>query len=339
MKVSLKYIYEIRDRDGNPRAYFRRNGLNVRLYPDAPDFADAYKKARTDSDKPVKVESALAYPKGTFGALTHAYESSGLFKQQAKATKRELGYMLRRLNKAHALKAVADLTRADILGWQDELADRPGTANNMLRAMKLLLNFAVDRGLRESNPIARLKELKGGEFRAWTEEEHAAFKARWALGTMQRRAYALALYTGQRKGDLVSMRIQQRSGGVFHITQHKTAEVLEIPELPELTRELAAMTPPGMMMLWKEGGAAISLNHFGSMMRDAIRAALGQDTECVFHGLRNSAAKRLADAGRTPHQIAAITGHRTLRMVEKYTRQADQKRLAKSAMHKLGKPK
>jgi integrase len=55
----------------------------------------------------------------------------------------------------------------------------------------------------------------------------------------------------------------------------------------------------------------------------------------VFHGLRNSAAKRLADAGCTPHQIQAITGHRTLRMVEKYTRQAEQMRLAKAAIVKL----
>jgi len=42
-----------------------------------------------------------------------------------------------------------------------------------------------------------MKELKVGEWRSWTDEECTAIEKRWAPGAMQRRrAYALAIYTG-----------------------------------------------------------------------------------------------------------------------------------------------
>jgi integrase len=54
--------------------------------------------------------------------------------------------------------------------------------------------------------------------------------------------------------------------------------------------------------------------------------------ECTFHGLRKAACRRLAEAGCTVHEIAAISGHATLKEVERYTKAADQLRLARAAM-------
>ena len=56
---------------------------------------------------------------------------------------------------------------------------------------------------------------------------------------------------------------------------------------------------------------------------------------CSAHGLRKAAARRLAEAGCTEHEIAAITGHASLREVQRYTKAADQKRLAAAAMQKV----
>jgi integrase len=58
-----------------------------------------------------------------------------------------------------------------------------------------------------------------------------------------------------------------------------------------------------------------------------------------MHGLRKVAATRLAEAGCTAHEIASITGHSSLKEIEPYTRAADQKRLAKAAMKKVGRTK
>jgi integrase len=53
------------------------------------------------------------------------------------------------------------------------------------------------------------------------------------------------------------------------------------------------------------------------------------------HGLRKAACRRLAEAGATEKQIAAISGHKSLNEVARYTRAADQERLARDAMRKL----
>jgi integrase len=55
----------------------------------------------------------------------------------------------------------------------------------------------------------------------------------------------------------------------------------------------------------------------------------------AYHGLRHTAGKALAEAGCTEHQIAAVLGHRTLAMVQHYTRAARQKRLSTAAIGKL----
>jgi integrase len=52
--------------------------------------------------------------------------------------------------------------------------------------------------------------------------------------------------------------------------------------------------------------------------------------------LRKAACTRLADAGCTAHEIAAISGHKTLSEVQRYTRGADQARLARAAMERIG---
>jgi integrase len=54
-----------------------------------------------------------------------------------------------------------------------------------------------------------------------------------------------------------------------------------------------------------------------------------------IHGLRKNAAKALAEAGCTDAEIMAVTGHRTTEMIRLYTRQAEQRRMARQAMNKL----
>ena len=64
-------------------------------------------------------------------------------------------------------------------------------------------------------------------------------------------------------------------------------------------------------------------------------AAAGLPRDCKTHGLRKAALTRLADLGSSTHEIAAVSGHRSLREVERYTANANQSRLARSAMARL----
>jgi integrase len=51
--------------------------------------------------------------------------------------------------------------------------------------------------------------------------------------------------------------------------------------------------------------------------------------------LRKLAATNLAEAGCSAHEIAAITGHRSLALVSLYTASADQERMATAAIVRL----
>jgi integrase len=73
---------------------------------------------------------------------------------------------------------------------------------------------------------------------------------------------------------------------------------------------------------------------FSQWMRGAIASA-GLPLECQPHGLRKAAGRRLAEAGCTAHEIMAVLGHKTLTEAERYTRDADQARLASAAVAKL----
>jgi integrase len=121
--------------------------------------------------------------------------------------------------------------------------------------------------------------------------------------------------------------------GVLTLRQSKTGTTLAIPVHAELAKIIAA-TPVGhLTLLTTRTGKSHSPNDFAEQFRRWCDAA-GLPQHCVFHGLRKAALTRLADCGCTAHEIAAISGHRTLKEVERYTKAADQVRLARAAMAK-----
>jgi enterobacteria phage integrase len=124
------------------------------------------------------------------------------------------------------------------------------------------------------------------------------------------------------------------AGNAINIVQAKTGARLTIPLHPNLSAALRAWPRKHVVMLTTVFNKPFSDAGYGNMMADAIAAA-GLPDRCVLHGLRKAAARRLAEAGCTEKEIAAVTGHTTLKEVARYTRAADQKRLAAGAVAKL----
>ena len=50
------------------------------------------------------------------------------------------------------------------------------------------------------------------------------------------------------------------------------------------------------------------------------------------HGLRKAKSRRLAEKGRSAHEIMAVTGHKTLAELQRYTEAAERKKMALRAM-------
>lgn len=223
---------------------------------------------------------------------------------------------------------VEDITRSMVIGLRDAYYDKPGKCQSLLKTVKNVMSYARDRDIIKYNPASEMKNMPPtNPIMAWTESEITAFM--FYAPDRLRQALVLALYTGQRRSDLIKMRWDEYDGNHIDVVQQKTGRKMRVPVHPELKTMLDAMPRQGKTIL---------INHYGqAWSENAISVAfLRQNRELninkTLHGLRKTAAVKLAEAGCTPHQIAAVTGHASLRMVEHYTREVDQQRLADEAM-------
>ncbi|MBS0986535.1 tyrosine-type recombinase/integrase, partial [Acetobacter thailandicus] len=156
-------------------------------------------------------------------------------------------------------------------------------------------------------------------------------------GTIQRLAMSLMLYTGQRRSDVVRMGPGDVQNGMIYVRQEKTDACLWIPLHSELQDELRLWEGGSQTYLSRSrDGSPYTVNGFYNVFKDWCASA-ELPVQCSPHGLRKAAGRRLAEAGCTPHQIAAILGHKTLAEVMRYTRSAEQKKMAQEAMDKFEK--
>ncbi|WP_115935628.1 tyrosine-type recombinase/integrase [Aestuariispira insulae] len=155
--------------------------------------------------------------------------------------------------------------------------------------------------------------------------------------------YFLALYTGQRISDVLKMTWKHIKGNVIEVVQEKTGTTTWIPLHPTLQDEIRAYKHAmgdklGYFIIVNQKGKAYTADGFRSVFHKEINACgLGGRTSndgCTIHGLRKNASTALAEAGCTEKEIMAITGHKTMAMVQHYTRDAQRKLLAQSAMRK-----
>jgi enterobacteria phage integrase len=330
--LQLKYVNQYRDRQGKLRRYFRRGSTRGPLPGEvgSDEFMAAYQGYL--SDKPV---AFARNGEGSFGRLITDYYGSRPFLNLKPSSRQIYRYVLEPLAKAHGHRAVALLTHKAAGKIIQEIgATKPGMANLTKSVLQKLMKYAVKEKWRDDNPIIGIEPFRKGTHHTWTEGELRTFETRWPLGTRQRLAYALLLYTGQRVGDVAKMNRADISDGLLHVIQQKTGAELYLPVLPELEQAMRAYPAKGLTLIGREDGKPLTRPALSHLMREAIKEA-GLPAKCVSHGLRKAAMRRLAEHDATDKQIAAVSGHKTLREVERYTAAADQKRLAKSGMDKI----
>jgi len=182
------------------------------------------------------------------------------------------------------------------------------------------------------------KSYRSKEIHTWNEEEIATFEKYWPEGSRERLAFSLLLYTGQRGSDVYRMLWEDYIGDTIRVAQQKTATKLTIPIHESLARLLASANRNYPTILVTAFKQPFSMKGFGNMASHAIRDA-GLPRRCKPHGLRKAAARRLAEAGCSASEIMAITGHKTLAEVERYTRAAGQEQLARRAIKRQSENK
>lgn len=332
MKVALRYIHEYRDRHGKVRRYFRRPGqpkIALRGEPGSPAFLADYQAAQSGHriERPIGADRSAP---GTVAATVAAYYQDAAFLGLATGTRKMRRQILERLRAEHGDKRLAVMEQRHVAQMLGKL--RPVAARNWLKALRGLMLFAVSTGLRAEDPTAGFKPVryKPGTIHTWTEDEIAVFEAAHPIGSRARLAMALLLFTAARLGDAVGLGHQYIRAGRLSYRQQKTGRALTIPLHPDFVAILAATPSEHLTFLVTPQGKPYTAPGFGHAMRKwCNEVGLPQ---CSSHGLRKAQARRLAEAGCSTHEIASITGHKTLAEVQRYADAADQVRLADAAI-------
>lgn len=336
--VPLKYLQVFLDRHGRRRVYFRRAGFErVALPTDttSTEFVEAYRAALSSTAR--VVQSSQAPTTRTIHDLITLYYRSNDFQSLRDSTKRGYRNHLERFRQGHGHRSVAGVRSMHLEHIFAEMGGKSGAIRNLRKRLSRLFRFAQRLGWRDTNPVSGTEPVrsKSEGYPVWSEDEIKLFEARWPSGTRERLALALLLYTGQRRSDIVGMGWQHVSDGRISLRQIKTRERLKIAMHPSLIAEIeASCARERLTFLLTMHGKPFTANGFTPWFRQ--RAEMAGVRERTPHGLRKAAGRRLAEAGCSTKEIAAVLGNRTLSEIERYTRDASQALLADTAIGRLG---
>ncbi len=325
-----KYVY-VQHIKGRTYYRFRRKGGGaVRLpgHPDGADFHAAY--ARLLTEAPVDIGR---YTQGSVAHTIHLYRQSAKFSEKASETQRDYGRYLDRLDRAVGERPMASLDSTFMHLMADKLRATPGAANHMVSVVRTLCKFSIRRKIIKEDPTTGIERLKGGDgYLRWPEEALVAFRA--TASPMMCLALDLGVYTGQRLSDAIRLAWSNYDGARIRIRQKKTGTGVSIPVHEDLKAILDALPRKGLMVLTSRSGLAFHSRVFSRDFRSA-RIAAGLPDGYSYHGLRHTAASVLAEVGCTAPEIMSITGHKSLKQVQHYIRQASQELQADRAIARL----
>jgi len=333
MRRPPKFVQGFIDRHGRRRFYFRRPGFKRMPLPGlpwSPEFMAAYEEAL--AGQIMQIGGSRVRP-GTMRALAISYYNSLGFRSLKPSSQAIYRRIIDRFCREHGDKRAATLQREHIVKLM--ATRKPGSANGLQKVLRVMMQHAIETGLRADDPTRDIKAIivKTDGHHTWSESEIEQFEERHAIGSRARLALALLLYTGQRRSDVVRMGRQHIRDGFLHFRQLKTGAELSIPVHADLEAIIAESAAGQMTFLTTEFGKPFTAAGFGNWFRE--QCDMANLRHCSAHGLRKAAARRLAEAGCTEHEIAAITGHASLREIARYTKAVDQKKLATAAMEKV----
>lgn len=330
--TKLPFTYIVKDRYWR----FRRGQTKGALpgKPGDPAFHSRYAEFLALSQKrtPEKDRQSLSW-------LIDQYRKSAEFGALRASTQLDYDKMLSVIDRELGAEPFRFITPPMVKAVRDDYRATPRKAHKLKQIISLLYTWASDSnhvqlGYNPAMPVKRLK-TRSRPIVPWSEAEIAI-----ALGTVPawlKTPLMLALYTGQRREDVVRMDWQDYSGGVIRVRQSKTGEPLDIACHRELRRHLDAIRNPfGGPIARTARGRPFTANSLSQALRRFIT-----ETKCIpvdrsIHGLRYAAAARLDEAGCTMTEAVAVLGHRTHQMAHKYMAQRRASEAARDRQERMG---
>lgn len=323
MRVRLKGVYASRKRLASGRVveyHFLRGYGALKpvagdegepFYPGAPAFMRAY-QAAIEAPRKARVD-------GTLKQVIEGYRASQSFTRLAPRTRKDYGDHLDKIEAAkliangpafgtYPLAAIEDpKIRKRLLDWRDTMAkSSPRQADARFGVLRIILEWARDRGMISHNHATRPKKVYRADRsdKLWLPDHLAAFRA--VADEPLRLALDLALWTGQRQGDLLALSWSAYKEGRLTFRQGKRKRKVDMPVAAPLRAALDQQTRRSTTILTTGAGKPWGKINFQHHWRRATLAA-GLDG-LHFHDLRGTTCTMLADAGCTPSEIAAMLG-------------------------------
>lgn len=325
-RIEVRYLVNIRGRwRWQPGRHLRRLGFHsCDLGEDMADAVAKAQKLNKEADEYRRGQrEALPATPGTVDFWLDAYRKSPEFKRLAPKTKRSYDQCADAVSKWAGDHKPKQISRKAIRVWYRSMYEgnpeatpprrgTPAKANAIMRFLRLWMEWLTREGELDSNPAAK-PGLIGTNPRQqlWTEEQVLAFVS--AADQAKQPSIGLAVLLGynlgQREGDLLKLAWSRWDGEAFEIKQGKTGAPVRVPATTALKTALAAAPRRGPLILTTDGHhKAFGEHHFRHLFAE-IRALAALPAELKFMDLRRTAVVRLARAGCTIPEIAAITGH------------------------------
>jgi integrase len=338
-----KYVEEVTiRRDGQMWGYFyfrQKGGPRIRLpnHPWSPEFMAAYAEALKGLS--VKPKGTHAIAAGSVEAALIRYYQSAMWTddigEESRKYRRPILEQFRDKYGAIKMRAIQRSHIQTVISLR-----KPAAQGNWMRSLRGFFKFAMSENIISVNPTADViqsKRIKTDGFRPWTEGDVKAYRARYPLGTRERLAMEIMLNLGVRVSDARRIGPANIVGNVLTDFQpQKSARrggfKINVPVNPELRRAIAAMkvTGTGSYLLTTEGNE-YTAEYLSQKMRDWCRDA-GLPDATASHGLRKLCLTRLAEIGCSVFEIMAISGHKQLSEVQRYTEAASRKKLSYHAV-------
>jgi integrase len=335
MRIRLRGVNWKRKRlaDGNFKTYYWawKGGPPLRGEPGTPEFVHSYNEA---------IATKAATPQGMLLSVLQSYQASGEFNGLAARTQRDYVDKIKIIEAQFGDFPLSALSardaRAVFMAWRDKLAAKSRRqADYAWQVLALILAWALDRRLIAANPCEKGGRLYRGSRadKIWTADDEAAFlksaPAHFHLPLL------LALWTGQRQGDLLRLPWSAYDGTHIRLRQSKGSVRVTIPVGAPLKAALDVATKHGPLILTNSLRRPWTSHGFQASWGIAARRA--GIVGVTFHDLRGTAVTRLAIVGCSEAEIATMTGHslRDVRSILDANYLHRDPALAESAIRKL----
>ena len=341
MAKKLEHL-DVRRKGDKVYFYFRRRGMpkpvRIRGLYGSQEFLTAYYALLHAAEKHTSTIGASRAAAGTVSATIAALYPSIRFTEGQHGPRKAISLqtdrnLLESFRREYGDQSIVTMQTKHVADILAKIAG-PAAKRNKLRVMRLLLDFAVEQGMRKDNPARAIKLGKAratNGFHSWIEDELRQYETRHPIGSMARLAFALLLYTAQRRQDIIHLGPRNLQNGRMVFTQSKTGADMDIPVAPPLAKIIAETPMVGLRtFLVTSFGKGFSDNGFGNWFRDRCNEA--NLLHCTAHGMRKAFMRRMAEAGCSEDYIAAISGHTEMREIRVYVRAARRARMADDAM-------